>query len=104
MLNSSATALDLERTGPNKTQDSIRLTKEGIEIPPVIKFTYFHPQGITKFKYSKFGNRFDIGEDNLYKYDFPYAVQSLSSKDMILTNGASAHFMHRQRGLGWKWH
>ena len=55
------------------------------------KFTYKHYWGSTEFRYSRYGIKWGL-QDNLYKYDFPYAVRTLTSKDIILTTGASAHY------------
>lgn len=81
MLDSSVTIRELE--GPGKKQQSIRFTEEGIEIPPIKAFTYSHAHGTTQFKYSRAGIRFRIGQKTLYKHDFPYAVKTLTSKDVI---------------------
>ena len=55
------------------------------------KFTFIHARGSTEFRYSRFGIQWGL-QDNLYKYDFPFAVRSLTSNDIILTTGASSHY------------
>ena len=55
------------------------------------KFTFIHALGSTEFRYSRFGIQWGLN-DNLYKYDFPFAVRSLTSDDIILTMGASSHY------------
>jgi len=55
------------------------------------KFTFVHARGSTEFRYSRFGIQWGL-QDNLYKYDFPFAVRSLTSNDIVLTTGASSHY------------
>ena len=56
-------------------------------IHPTKQFTF----GSTKIIYSALHST-GFSEYNLYKYEFPNAVRSSSLKDIIVMNGASAHY------------
>lgn len=55
------------------------------------QFTYRHDAGITTFIYSRFGQIWKF-DDNLFRYDFPEAVRTLSSSDALVTNAAAVHY------------
>ena len=90
LINSSINELptDAELGGPDKMRWTLNLAEQGRLIE---KFTYIHSRGKTEFRYSRYGLSWGL-QDNLYKFDFPYAVKTLTSKDIILTTGASAHY------------
>lgn len=90
MMNSSITGLPTEADlgGPKKMRWTVNLGGQGRLIE---KFTYTHAQGRTEFRFSRYGIKWGL-QDNLYKYDFPFAVRTLTSKDIIFTTGASSHY------------
>lgn len=83
---------EAELGGPNKMRWTVNLAQQGRLIE---KFTFTHAQGQTEFRFSRYGIMWGL-QDNLYKYDFPFAVQNLTSKDIILTTGASSHYAASQ--------
>jgi len=90
LMNSSISTLptEAELGGPGKMRWTPNLAEKGRLIE---KFTYRHSRGSTEFRYSRYGIQWGLN-DNLYKYDFPFAARSLTSNDIILTTGASSHY------------
>ena len=64
-------------------------------------FTFRHPEGgettttTTTVMYSRFGRKWGL-TDNLYKYEFPYSIDTLTANDAILTNAAASHYASPQ--------
>ena len=81
-----------ELGGEDKMQWTVGLGEQDRMIE---RFAHSHAQGQTEFRYSRYGLSWGM-QDNLYKHDFPYSVNTLTSKDTILTTGASAHYTPAQ--------
>lgn len=88
MMNSSVTVPHPNEKG---VHDKVGLAEQGNLME---RFIYSHANGKTEFMYSRFGLLWHK-QDNLYKYDFPFAVRTLTSKDIILTTGAAVHYEAR---------
>jgi len=69
----------------------IAQAERGYKYNSTEQFTYYHARGATRVLYSRFGPSWGM-DDNLYKHDFPYSVQKLTSNDAILTNAAAVHY------------
>ena len=75
----------------NGTRIQEKVFATGLGLSTQEQFEYKHALGTTKVVYSRFGERWGM-DANLYSGDFPFAIRTLTSRDTIVTNGASCHY------------